>query len=45
MAADPVIERDEAVGLLFDVSDIVRTLERIEALLTEDDGGEEETED
>jgi hypothetical protein len=39
--ADPVIDRPEAVALLFNVSDIVVTLRRIEKLL-EDEGGEEE---
>lgn len=46
-AADPsavaerVIERDEVVALLFNVSDIVASLSRIEPLLEEDDGEEE----
>jgi hypothetical protein len=39
--ADPVIYREEAVALLFNVSDIVAALERIELLLEEDDGEEE----
>jgi hypothetical protein len=38
---DPVIERAEVVALLFNVSDIVSALERIERLLEEDDGEEE----
>ena len=38
---EPVIERDEAVALLFNVSDIAESLRRIEQLL-EDDHGEEE---
>jgi hypothetical protein len=38
---DPVIDRDEVVALLFNVSDIAATLARIEALL-EDDGEAEE---
>jgi hypothetical protein len=42
--AEPVIERDEAVGLLFNVSDILETLRRIERLL-EDDGEAEEADE
>ena len=38
---EPVIERAEVVALLFNVSDIVAALERIERLLEEDDGEEE----
>ena len=38
---EPVIERAEVVALLFNVSDIVSALERIERLLEEDDGEEE----
>jgi hypothetical protein len=38
---DPVIERDEVVALLFNVSDIVFQLTRIRQLLEEDDGEEE----
>jgi hypothetical protein len=38
---EPVIERDEVVALLFNVSDIVAALERIEYLLGGDDGQEE----
>jgi hypothetical protein len=38
---EPVIERAEVVGLLFNVSDIASSLARIERLL-EEDGGEEE---
>jgi hypothetical protein len=38
---DPLIEREEIVALLFNVSDIVSSLERIERLLEEDDGEEE----
>jgi hypothetical protein len=34
---DSVIEREEAVALLFNVSDILQTLLRIETLLREDD--------
>jgi hypothetical protein len=39
--AEPVIERDEAVALLFNVSDIADVLKKIERLLSEDDGEEE----
>ena len=39
------IERSEVVAPLFNVSDIARTLERIEALLREEDRGEEETDE
>jgi hypothetical protein len=39
--ADPLIDRDEIVALLFNVSDIAATLTRIEGLLEEDDGEEE----
>jgi hypothetical protein len=39
--AEPVIEREEVVALLFNVSDIVSALKRIEQLLEEDDGEEE----
>ena len=38
---EPLIERAEVVALLFNVSDIVATLSRIERLLEEDDGEEE----
>jgi hypothetical protein len=38
---EPVIERQEVVALLFNVSDIASALERIERLLGEDDGEEE----
>jgi hypothetical protein len=38
---EPVIERDEVVALLFNVSDIAVTLTRIERLLGGDDGEEE----
>jgi hypothetical protein len=38
---DPVIERAEVVALLFNVSDIVSALGRIERLLGDDDGEEE----
>jgi hypothetical protein len=39
--ADPVVNRDEVVALLFNVSDIAAVLEGIELLLEEDDGEEE----
>lgn len=39
--ADAVIEREEVVALLFNVSDIASALERIERLLEGDDGEEE----
>ncbi|MEP7335420.1 MAG: hypothetical protein ABI717_06530 [Actinomycetota bacterium] len=38
---DPVIEREEVVALLFNMSDAARSLERIELLLGGDDGEEE----
>jgi hypothetical protein len=43
--ADPVIEREEAVALLFNVSDLVVGVKTIVRLLTGDEGGEEEEED
>ena len=39
--SDRLIDRGEVVALLFNVSDIALTLERIEQLLEEDDGEEE----
>ena len=42
--AEPVIERDEVVALLFNVGDIALALERIERLLG-GDGGEEEADE
>lgn len=39
--SEAVINRDEVVGLLFNVSDIVVTLAQIERRLAEDDGEEE----
>ncbi len=39
--AEPLIERDEIVGLLFNVSDIAVTLTKIERLL----GGRDEEEE
>jgi hypothetical protein len=41
--AEPSIERDECAGLLFNVSDSLETLRRIERLL--EDGGEPEEAD
>ncbi len=38
-----LIEREEVIALLFNVSDIVDVLNRIENLLEEDDGEAEET--
>ena len=43
--ADPVIDRDEAVALLFNVSDIAVGIGMIVRLLTGDDDGEEEETD
>lgn len=42
---EPVIERDEVVALLFNVSDIVMALERIERILRGGDNGEEEADE
>jgi hypothetical protein len=42
---DEVISRDEVVALLFNVSDVARALERIEALIGGEDGEEEETDE
>ena len=39
--ADVLIEREEIVALLFNVSDIAVTLTKIESLLGGDDGEEE----
>jgi hypothetical protein len=39
--SEPLIERGEIVALLFNVSDLVAILSRIERLLFEDDGEEE----
>jgi hypothetical protein len=39
---EPVIERAEVVALLFNVSDIAGSLNRIERLLGDDDREEEE---
>jgi hypothetical protein len=40
--AEPAINRDEAVGLLFTVNDISETLKDIYVLLAEEDEDEEE---
>jgi hypothetical protein len=40
--SEPLIEREEVVALLFNVSDIAATVARIQALLEGDDGEEEE---
>jgi hypothetical protein len=40
--AEPIIDRDEVVALLFNVSDIAVTLTRIERLLGGEENGEEE---
>jgi hypothetical protein len=42
---EQVIAREEVVGLLFNVRDIARSLERIERLLGGDDGEEEEADE
>jgi hypothetical protein len=42
---DPVIERDEVVALLFNVSDIAATLSRMRQLMEGDDGEEEADEE
>jgi hypothetical protein len=42
--SEPLIERDEVVALLFNVSDISSSLSRIRLLLEGDDGEEEEPE-
>jgi hypothetical protein len=41
---DPLIEREEVIALLFNVSDIAETIWRIERILEEDDGEEEDHE-
>jgi len=42
MAAEPVIYREEIVGLLFTVNDMSRALRDIRAVLVEEDDDEEE---
>lgn len=44
VADQTVIERGEVVALLFNVSDIADTLERIRQLLEDENGEEEEDE-
>ena len=39
--SEPLIERTEVVALLFNVSDLVASLWRIEQLLEDEDGREE----
>jgi len=39
--SEPLIAREEIVALLFNVSDVVAILARIERMLEEDDGEEE----
>ena len=41
---DPLIYREEVIALLFNLSTIVTTLERIESLLEDGDGEEESPE-
>jgi hypothetical protein len=41
LVTESLLERDEIVALLFNVSDIVACLARIEQLLREDEGEEE----
>jgi hypothetical protein len=41
LVSEQLVERDEVVALLFNVSDIVVTLNRILMLLEADDGEEE----
>ena len=43
--AEPLIERDEIVALLFNVSDLVAGVRTIIDLLKEDDDGEEEADE
>ena len=40
--AEPVVNREEVVGLLFTVNDILWTLQEIEKRLREDDDEEED---
>jgi hypothetical protein len=40
-----LISREEIVALLFNVSDVARSLERIEILMEGDDGEEEEADE
>ena len=45
MDVEPVVYRDEAIGLMFTVTTILREVEKIRALLEEDDDGEEEVQE
>jgi hypothetical protein len=45
VADDPVIDRDEVVSLLFNVSDIAVSLRNIERLLAGENDGEEEADE
>jgi hypothetical protein len=45
MEAEPVIYRDEAVGLMFSVNAILREVESIRSLPEDNDDGEEVQED
>ena len=43
--ADPLIEREEVVALLFNVADIASAARAVAGFLTGEDGGEEEEDD
>jgi hypothetical protein len=43
--AEPLVERDEIVALLFNVSDIAEAVDEIRVLLKGDDGNDEEEAD
>lgn len=43
--AEPIIDRDEVVALLFNVSDIAVTLTKIERLLGGEENGKEEADE
>jgi hypothetical protein len=45
VADDSLIDRDEVIALLFNVSDIASSLENIERLLGGEDDGEEEADE
>jgi hypothetical protein len=45
VADEPLIDRDEVVALLFNVSDIAVTLRSIERLLAGENDGEEEADE
>ena len=42
---ESLVSREEVVALLFNVSDVARSLERIEVLIGGDDGEEEEADE